>query len=256
MGFENKQLSQSLFKEREGNVTYIEEGGAYPMNILLIEDEVRLAEALGQLLVLQGYQVDMAHTGMQGEDLACTGRYDVILLDWMLPDRNGVDLLKAIRANAITTPVIFLTAKDTVSNKIEGLDAGADDYLIKPFDRNELLARIRALSRRAAPIVAAGYLSVGTLNLDMQQLEVSSTDGRIKLTPKEAQLLELFMRHKNQTLSKGLLLDRVWGFEPEIEPGNVELYVFYLRKKINFQASGTSLETIRGLGYRLKELEG
>lgn len=223
------------------------------MNILLVEDEVRLAEALGQLLKIQGYHVEIANTGCLGQDMAETNIYDVIILDWMLPDLSGVDLLKLIRARNISTPVIFLTAKDTISNKIEGLDAGADDYLIKPFDSNELLARVRALSRRAVQLMPDNMITVGLLCLNMHHLEVACNDKHIKLTPKEAQLLELLMRNKNQTLKKELIFDRVWGFEQDAEISNVELYIFYLRKKIDFSECNTSLETIRGIGYCLKE---
>ena len=186
--------------------------------------------------------------------MAETGIYDVIILDRMLPDMDGVELLKSIRAVDISTPVIFLTAKDTVSNKIEGLDAGADDYLIKPFDNSELLARIRALSRRAIQLLPDNIITVGALCLNMVQHEVSANGTIIKLTPKEAQLLEILMRNKNQVLHKELIFDRVWGFEQEAEISNVELYVFYLRKKIDFFKYGISLDTIRSVGYRLKEV--
>lgn len=223
------------------------------MNILLVEDEIRLADALGQLLKMQGYHVDISNTGDQGQNMAETGIYDVIILDRMLPDMDGVDLLKSIRETEIATPVIFLTAKDTIHNKIEGLDAGADDYLIKPFDSNELLARVRALSRRAVQLSPDIVITAGMLSLNMQQLEVICDKTIIKLTRKEAQLLELLMRNKNITLNKELIFDRVWGFEQDADICNVELYVFYLRKKIAFSEYGASLETVRGVGYCLKE---
>ena len=224
------------------------------MNILLVEDEVRLANALRALLKIQGYNVDISYTGSQGQDMAETGIYDVIILDRMLPDMDGVDLLKDIRAIDINTPVIFLTAKDTIPNRIEGLDAGADDYLIKPFDSNELLARVRALSRRSGQLTPDTVLMVGKLCLNMQQLEVTCNDTQIKLTPKEAQLLELLMRNKNLVLQKALIFDKIWGFEQDAEISNVELYMYYLRKKIAFSKCGTSLETIRSVGYCLKEV--
>lgn len=224
------------------------------MNILLIEDEIRLAEALGQLLKMQGYHVDICNIGGHGQDMAETGIYDVIILDRILPDMDGVNLLKSIRANNVSTPVIFLTAKDTIPNKIEGLDAGADDYLIKPFDSNELLARVRALSRRSVQLSPDTVITAGMLCLNIQQLEITCNESVIRLTPKETQLLELLMRNKNLTLKKELIFDRVWGFEQDAEISNVELYVFYLRKKIAFSEYGTSLETVRGVGYCLKEV--
>lgn len=224
------------------------------MNILLIEDEIRLAEALGQLLKNQGYHVDISNTGSQGQDMVETDIYDVIILDRMLPDIDGVDLLKSFRAIVINTPVIFLTAKDTILNKIEGLDAGADDYLVKPFNTNELLARVRALSRRSLQISPDTLIKAGMLCLNVQQLEVTCNDTKIKLTRKEAQLLELLMRNKNLVLQKELIFDRIWGFEQNADISIVELYIYYLRKKIVFLNYGTSLETIRSVGYCLKEI--
>lgn len=224
------------------------------MNILLVEDEIRLANALGQLLKMQGYQVDIVNSGIEGQDMAETGIYDVVILDRMLPDLDGIELLKAIRAANITTPVIFLTAKDSVSNKIEGLDAGADDYLVKPFDSNELLARVRALSRRSTHLLPDKIITVGKLSLDMQQHTAIYNGIHVTLTPKEAQLLEYLMRNKNQTLRKEQIFDRVWGFEQNADIDNVELYVYYLRRKIHFSDCGISLDTIRGVGYRIKEV--
>ena len=224
------------------------------MNILLVEDETRLADALCQLLKMQGYNADIANNGNEGLYMAETGIYDVIILDRMLPDIDGVTLLKRLRAIPVSTPVIFLTAKDTVSNKIEGFDAGADDYLIKPFDNKELLARVRALSRRSALIFQDNLIKIGSLSLDMQRHEVSYNEKNFKLTRKEALLLELLIRNKNQTLSKELIFDKVWGYEQDAEITSVELYVFYLRKKIDFSMCGISLETIRSVGYCLKEI--
>ena len=224
------------------------------MNILLIEDEIRLADALSQLLKMQGYHVDVANNGYDGLNMAETDIYDVIILDRMLPDLDGVDLLKSLRATPITTPVIFLTAKDTVSNKIEGLDAGADDYLIKPFNNKELLARVRALSRRSVQLLPDKIIQAGTLCLNMQHHEVEYNKSQIKLTRKEAQLLELLMRNKNRALSKEQIFDRIWGFVQDVELSNVELYIFYLRRKIDFAKCGVSLTTVRGVGYCLKEM--
>jgi DNA-binding response OmpR family regulator len=223
------------------------------LRILLVEDETRLAEALEQILKKQGYLVDVANDGEVGRDMADTGIYSVIILDRMLPHIEGLDILRYLRANHVTTPVIFLTAKDSVPARVEGLDAGADDYLVKPFSKDELLARVRALTRRSENLQQAESVTVASLNLDMQTYEVFVADEKIKLTTTEAQLLELLMRNNGQTLTKELILDRIWGFDKEVEMKNVELYIFYLRKKIPFEKSGAEIQTIRGIGYCLKE---
>jgi DNA-binding response OmpR family regulator len=158
------------------------------MRILLVEDETRLAEALEQILKKQGYLVDVANDGEAGRDMAETGIYSVIILDRMLPHIEGVDILRYLRANHITTPVIFLTAKDSIPARIEGLDAGADDYLVKPFSKDELLARVRALARRSENLQLADSVTFASLNLDMQTYEVSVADEKITLTTTEAQL--------------------------------------------------------------------
>lgn len=224
------------------------------MKILLVEDEIRLAEALTQILCRQGYQVDMTGDGVEAQDYAETGVYDVVILDRMLPNKEGVEILKHIRKKGIMTPVIFLTAKDALSDRIEGLDAGADDYLVKPFSKDELLARVRALGRRSINMVLEDRISVASLELDIKNCEASYLKSKIRLTAKEAQLLEFFMRNKGLVLKKEQIFDRVWGFEKEVEISSVELYVFYLRKKIDFSSCGLALDTIRGVGYCLKEV--
>jgi len=229
--------------------------GESKMRILLVEDEIRLAEALEQILKKQGYIVDVANDGAVGQDMAETGIYGVIILDRNLPSIEGVEILKYLRKQQIATPVILLTAKDTISNRVEGLDAGADDYLIKPFSKDELLARVRALSRRSENLQASDTLQISSLCLDMRSCEVSIGAEKIKLTTTEAQLLELLMRNQGQVLTKEQILDRIWGFDKEVEIKNVELYIFYLRKKIDFEKSGVAINTVRGVGYSLKEIQ-
>lgn len=223
------------------------------MRILLVEDEQRLAEALEQILKRQGYLVDVSGDGRAGQDMAETGIYDVIILDRMLPYIEGVEILKYLRSKNIKTPVIFLTAKDAVASRVEGLDAGADDYLVKPFSKDELLARVRALSRRSDNLQSSNIIQVASLYLDMQSQEVSVGAEPVKLTVTEAQLLELLMRNRGQVLTKEQILDRIWGFDKDVEIKNVELYIFYLRKKIAFEESGVGIHTVRGVGYCLKE---
>lgn len=224
------------------------------MRILLVEDESRLADALEQILKKQGFLIDVTGDGAVGQDMAQTGIYDVIILDRMLPNIEGVEILKFLRANHIKTPVIFLTAKDAVSSRIEGLDAGADDYLIKPFSKDELLARVRALARRSDNLQQTDNICVASLCLDMRTCEVSSGAQKTKLTVTEAQLLELLMRNQGQVLTKEQILDRIWGFDKEVEIKNVELYIFYLRKKVNLEKGGVIIHTVRGIGYCLKEM--
>lgn len=224
------------------------------MRVLLVEDEIRLAEALAHILKKEGFITDVANDGITGQNLAETNNYDVIILDRMLPGKEGVDILRDMRSNSILTPVIFLTAKDAVQNRIEGLDAGADDYLIKPFSKDELLARVRALTRRSQTLTYYDNSDLGNLHLNVGLCEVDISGEKTKLTLKEAQLLEFFIRNKNQVLSKEQILNRIWGYGSDIEIKNVDLYIFYLRKKIDFARAGIALDTIRGVGYSIKEL--
>ena len=223
------------------------------MRLLLIEDEKRLSDALVMILEDNKYSVDTAYDGESGQDMAETGIYDVIILDRMLPIIEGVEVLKAIRNKGIKTPVLFLTAKDSVENRVEGLDAGADDYLIKPFATKELLARVRALSRRQAVDIQEENLKAGLLTLDVMRCEVTSSGEIIRLTFKEAQLLELFFRKKGQVITKEQILDKVWGLETVVEMNNIEIYIHYLRRKLNPKTCGIVIETIRNIGYILKE---
>ena len=225
------------------------------MRILLVEDEARLAEALAQILKKHGYLVDIADDGSVGQDMAETGIYDVIILDRNLPNIEGVEILKYLRKKQITIPVIFLTAKDTVSNRVEGLDAGADDYLVKPFAKEELLARVRALARRSENLQSNDTICIASLCLDIRLCEVLVDTEKVKLTVTEAQLLELLMRNQGQVLTKEQILDRIWGFDKDVEIKNVELYIFYLRRKIDFEKSGVAIQTVRGVGYCLKEVQ-
>jgi DNA-binding response OmpR family regulator len=199
--------------------------------------------------------VDVAHDGIAGQELAETGVYDVIILDRMLPGKEGVQVLRELRSRGLQTPVLILTAKDSVQDRVEGLDAGADDYLIKPFSTEELLARVRALGRRRGEPLPSNQIKVGSLLLDPLRSEASYGNETIKLTLKEAQLLELFMRNKGMVMTREQILDRVWGLDSEVEMNNIEIYIYYLRKKLNPQQCHIRIETIRGIGYCLKEDE-
>lgn len=221
------------------------------MRLLLIEDEERLADALAFILRKQNYGVDLAFDGETGQEMAECDAYDLILLDRMLPRKEGLAVLKDLRRQGIITPVLLLTAKDTISDRVEGLDAGADDYLIKPFATEELLARIRALARRPTQQLLSEKLQVGEVLLDPSHSEVVIGETTIKLTLKEASLLELLMRNPGQVITKEQILNRVWGVDSDVEMGNVEIYIHYLRKKLKTKT--VQIETVRGLGYSLKE---
>jgi len=189
------------------------------MRLLLVEDEKRLSEALEYILKKNKYSVDTAYDGEAGEDMAKTGIYDLIILDRMLPKKEGVEILRNVRSQGINTPVLFLTARDTIENKVEGLDAGADDYLIKPFSNEELLARVRALSRRQGEILLNKCLHAGNIALDTAHCKVTCGENNtVKLTLKECQLLELLIKNKGQVITKEQILDRIWGFDIDIYP--------------------------------------
>lgn len=223
------------------------------MRILLVEDEKRLSDALAYIFKKQGFTVDVAYDGESGEELGSTGIYDIIILDRMLPGKDGLLVLRQLRRQGITTPVLLLTARDAVADRVEGLDAGADDYLVKPFATDELLARIRALARRPKEGLLESVLQAGTLCLNIQHCEATDGIETIKLTFKEAQLLELFMRNQGQVLTKEQLLNRVWGLDSDVEMNNVEIYIHHLRKKLQPQRFNFCIETVRGMGYCLKE---
>ena len=223
------------------------------MRVLLVEDEHRLAEPVKYILEKNKYSVDFAEDGVTGQDMAETGIYDAIVLDRILPGKDGIEVLKALRAKQVRTPVIMVTAKDAVPDRIDGLNAGADDYLIKPFSNDELLARVNALTRRFDNIAASQLLECSALKLDCKRCEAHVFGGTVSLSAQESQLLEYLMRNRGQVLTKEQIFNKVWGYGSETELSAVELYIFYLRKKIDFGKSGTVLETIRGVGYSLRE---
>lgn len=224
------------------------------MRILLVEDEKRLATALEYILKKNKFYVDSAYDGITGQNMAETGVYDVIILDRMLPGKEGVNILKDIRAMGIKSSVILLTAKDSVACRVEGLDAGADDYLVKPFSTDELLARVRALGRRSDNKIVEDKITLAALELYPMRCEAVHGTTTVKLTVKETQLLELLMRNHGQVLTREQILDRVWGFESDVEMNSVEIYIHYLRRKLKLKECGVSLNTIRGIGYYLTEV--
>ncbi len=221
------------------------------MRILIVEDERYLSEALVQLLKRRHYTVDASYDGESGLDNALTGIYDVILLDIMLPKLDGLSLLKELRREGIETPVILLTAKGEVSDKVAGLDCGADDYLAKPFNTEELLARIRAATRRKGTIVDDDHITFGDLTLSMNDLIMRTDLKSVNLTLKEFQLIDYLVKNSGMVLSKEQIIEKLWGFDSEAEANHVEVYISFLRKKLKYLESCVSINTVRGVGYRL-----
>jgi two-component system OmpR family response regulator len=223
------------------------------MRVLVIEDEPKIARAVKQGLELKGYAVDMVHDADEGLSYATDPDYDVIVLDRMLPGSlDGVELCRKLRADGISTPVIMLTARGTIGDRVEGLNSGADDYLVKPFSFDELTARVRALLRRPKNQVGT-KLQVGDLSLDPANYEVKRGNSPIKLSHKEFALLEYFMHHPDQVITKDMLISHVWDEAADILPNTIEVYVGYLRGKIDrpFPKSPPLLHTLRGFGYKL-----
>lgn len=224
------------------------------MRILIVEDEIYLADTLKAILRKHNYIVDVVFDGEKGLDSAISDTYDLILLDIMLPKMNGLTVLKYIRDNNISTPVILLSAKGEINDKVTGLDIGADDYLPKPFETEELLARIRANLRRRNDVIYDETLSYGDLKLDKQNLLLIKEASSVKLTLKEAELMEFFILRKQTISSKDVIIERVWGYDSNADFNHVEVYVSFLRKKIACLNSSVTIHTVRGIGYTLKEL--
>ena len=203
------------------------------MRVLLVEDEVRLAAVIQQMLRDQQFVSDVAHDGQTGLELALTDSYDALILDIMLPKLSGIEIVKQVRKTGLDVPILLLTARDSVDDRVLGLDVGADDYLVKPFANRELLARLRALTRRQGSLSGTDTMEAGPFSIDLTQ-RIAQRDGvNLSLTLKEFQLLELLMRNHDRVLSKELILDRVWGPEAPVFGNAVENYVHFLRKKID-----------------------
>ncbi|MEK4438720.1 response regulator transcription factor [Paenibacillus sp. FSL K6-2862] len=222
------------------------------MRILIAEDEVHLAEAVSQILKKNNYSVDMVHDGRSGLDYALSGIYDLLLLDIMMPEMDGISVLRKLRSEGNHTPVILLTAKGELSDKVTGLDYGADDYIAKPFATEELLARIRAALRRKGEVVPEDGLKFGDIELNTTQLRLTVQGKEIKLNLKENELLELLITRKQAITSKEQIIEKLWGFDSEVEYNNVEVYISFLRKKLTFLNSKVRINTIRGVGYVLE----
>jgi DNA-binding response OmpR family regulator len=223
------------------------------MHILVVEDEPRLARLLQRVLTEERHAVDLAHAGNQGLDLALSGGYDLVILDLMLPDIDGIELCRQLRAEGIATPVLMLTARGAIEDRVAGLNAGADDYLVKPFAMAELLARVSALLRRRdrAPEMAQ-VLQVGDLTLDLLRREARRAGRVIDLTPKEFALLEYLMRNAGLVLSRTQIIDHVWRYDLDAVSNVVDIYIHYLRDKVDRDFPRPLIKTVRGVGYKVE----
>ncbi|MCC6976466.1 MAG: response regulator transcription factor [Anaerolineae bacterium] len=220
--------------------------------ILIVEDEHRIAQFIERGLLFEGYRVDVAHDGKNGLVIARDNPPDLVILDWMLPGMDGLEVCKRLRS-ASNVPILMLTAKDEVQDRVSGLDAGADDYLVKPFSFDELLARIRALFRRSTVTSKPEILRFGDMTLDTGTHRATRGNRAIDLTAKEYELLELFMRHPRQVLTRETIFDRVWNYDFGGESNIIEVYVRYLRQKTEAENEPRLLHTVRGVGYVLRE---
>ncbi len=222
------------------------------MRFLIVEDDVHLLEAIASVLEDEQYEVDRAENGREGLLLAEHGIYDLIVLDIMLPEMDGISLIRKLRASGNSTPTLFLTAKDSVEARVNGLDAGADDYLVKPFAIDELLARIRALLRRSKGLTTEGELKYGAIAFPANEYDATCNGRPLGLTSKEYELLSYLVQNKEQILRREQIFNRIWGFDSEANETAVDLYIHYLRKKLSACGCEEFIRTVRGVGYMVK----
>lgn len=223
------------------------------MKILIIEDEYSLADAIAETLKREKFGVNIITNGEDGENEALTNVYDLILLDVMLPEKDGFEILTNLRVQKIDTPVIMLTAKSEMSNKLNGLENGADDYITKPFHMRELVARIKVILKRKVNIEDINVLEYSDLKLDLARGKMIVNDNEIAINGKELDLLEILLLNKNQIVNREILANKIWGYNSEAEYNNVEVYVSFLRKKLKLLKSKIKIKAVRGIGYKLEE---
>lgn len=223
------------------------------MKILIIEDEYSLADAISETLKKEKFQVNIITNGEDGENEALTNIYDLILLDVMLPKKDGFEILANLRKEKIDTPVIMLTAKSEISDKLNGLENGADDYITKPFHIRELIARVKVILKRKINVEDTNVLEYSDLKLDLGTGKMSVNDTGIAINGKELDLLEILLVNKNQIVNREILANKIWGYNSETEYNNVEVYVSFLRKKLKLLKSKVKIKAVRGIGYKLEE---
>ena len=223
------------------------------MKILIIEDEYSLADAIVETLQKENYTTKIVTNGEDGEDEALTGIYDLILLDVMLPKKDGFEILKNLKAEKINTPIIMITAKSEMSDKLKGLENGIDDYITKPFHMRELIARIKIVLRRNSNIEDDNILEYSDLKLDLSTGKMSSNGNEISINGKELELLEILLLNKNQIVNKEALINKIWGYDINAEYNYVEVYASFLRKKLKLLKSKVKIKAVRGMGYKVEE---
>lgn len=223
------------------------------MKILIIEDEYSLADAIAETLQKEKFGVNIITNGEDGENEALTNVYDLIILDVMLPNKDGFEILKNLRKEKIDTPIIMLTAKSEMTDKLNGLEHGADDYITKPFHMRELIARIKVILKRKVNIQDTNVLEYSDLRLDLGSGKMCANDSEIAINGKELDLLEILLLNRNQITSREILANKIWGYNSETEYNNVEVYISFLRKKLKLLKSKVKIKAVRGIGYKLEE---
>ena len=222
------------------------------MKVLIIEDEYSLADAIRVSLEKEHLDVTIVTNGLDGEDEALTGLYDLILLDIMLPKKDGFEILKTLREEKVKIPIIILTAKSEIDDKLNGLENGADDYITKPFHMKELIARVKIILKRNSNIEDTNTLTYGDLTLDLSTGKLKCKDNEVSINGKELNLIEILLINKEQIVEKEVLTDKIWGYDSDAEYNSVEVYVSFLRKKIALLRSNVKISTVRGIGYKLE----
>ena len=222
------------------------------MKVLIVEDEYSLADAIRECLEREHLDVTIVTDGLNGEDEALTGLYDLILLDIMLPKKNGFEILKTLKTEKIKTPIIILTAKSELDDKLNGLENGADDYITKPFHMKELLARVKIILKRSTNLEDTNILAFGDLKLDLTIGKLICNDNEVAINGKELSLMELLLLNKEQIIEKELLTNKIWGYDSDAEYNSVEVYISFLRKKMTLLKSNVKISTVRGIGYKLE----
>lgn len=223
------------------------------MKILIIEDEYSLADAIAETLKKENFTVEIITDGQEGEDEALTNVYDLILLDVMLPHKNGFEILKELRKEKVSTPIIMLTAKSEIYDKLEGLENGADDYITKPFHMKELVARVKVILKRNSNLEDTGIIEFADLKLDLKTGKMSCGENEITVNGKELELLETLLINRNQIINREVLANKIWGYDSDAEYNNVEVYVSFLRKKLKLLKSNVKIKAVRGIGYKVED---
>lgn len=222
------------------------------MKILIIEDEYSLADAIAETLKRENFNVNIVTNGLDGENEALTNIYDLILLDVMLPNKSGFEILKTLKSEKIETPIIMLTAKSEINDKLNGLENGADDYITKPFHMRELVARVKIVLKRKANIDGGNTLEYDDITLDLKTGKISCKDSQIAINGKELELLEILLLNKTQIVNRDTLANKIWGYNSEAEYNNVEVYVSFLRRKLKLLKSNVKIKAVRGIGYKME----